>query len=511
MFFWSIVNLIEVVISTLTLYFAYVFLEKKDVPFWSKLIYFFIIGAYAIFLPTRLNITGFDISNCEAGQGPLINFFYAIEILNFLWLIIYLVRKNLRPEEKKLTRAFSIGVILFLASFSGANLIGSVFSLINPDSPDNWKILQYGLFGMPIFMASLAYLIVKFKAFDIKLIGTKVLMYAVIAMIASQFFFIKASTNFVLTGVTLVIVVVLGGLLIKSVEKEVAQREEIENLAKNLAKSNDSLFVANEELKELNKQKTEFVSIASHQLRSPLTAIKGYSSMLLEGSFGPVEEKAKGAIDRIFESSKRLMTVIEDFLNITRIELGKMKYEMSVFDLGQVAQTVVKDQEPNVTKRGLTIEFKDGTNNHQVSADIGKVTQVVSNIIDNSIKYTPSGWIKVSVENFPAGKSKTKEVVRLTVSDSGIGLDPTAIKKLFDKFVRADDAGKTNITGTGLGLYVAKQIVESLGGKIWAESEGKGKGSQFIVEFPRSTSEAIHTEQKIEAYTKADFDKLKKK
>ena len=148
------------------------------------------------------------------------------------------------------------------------------------------------------------------------------------------------------------------------------------------------------------------------------------------------------------------------------------------------------------------------TGNHQISADSGKVTQVISNIVDNSIKYTPSGEITVKVVNL--GSASTKETVRLTVSDTGVGIDPRNIRQLFEKFLRADDAGKTNITGTGLGLYVAKQIVEGLGGKIWAESEGKGKGSHFIVEFPRSDKVVpANTPHQIEAYTRENLKDLK--
>ncbi len=504
-FFWSLLGLTDILFYLLGLYFFYVFVDGKDISFRLKLVLVAIFVPFLIMSPTRLNIPGFDYINCTALDTNFLNYLFYAKIFIAIWLAILAIYKYLKAksEDRQRIVILSLGLGLFLFSFFATSYLSDIYQ--------RYDIELYGLYAMTAFMGILAYLIVKFKAFNIKLIGSQALVYALIILIGSQFFFIKTTINMFLTGITFVMALIFGGLLIRSVQREVTQREEIEKLAENLAKSNDSLYVANEKLKELDRQKTEFVSIASHQLRSPLTAIKGYSSMLLEGSFGPVEDKAKGAIDVIYQSSQRLMTVIEDFLNITRIELGRMKYELSVFDLGQIAQTVIKNQEPNVLKRGLKIEFVDGTNNHQISADSGKVTQVVSNIVDNSIKYTPSGWIKVSVENRPMGKSKSKETVRLTVSDSGVGINKETLPKLFDKFVRADDAGKTNISGTGLGLYVAKQIVEGLGGKIWAESEGKGKGAQFIVEFPRSTGEVTQSKSKIESYTKADLDKLKKK
>jgi len=474
--------LFEILIFVFSIYFIDVFVNKKDSSFTTKMILGSLVGTVLVLLPTKINMPSFDITNCEGVVGTLWGFIYPFEIIAIGWVIFIgmkaFKRKGIEAIEKKQILILTIGMTLFLGVFSLSNIFGELLS--------TYSINLIGPIGMVIFLGLLGYLIVKFKAFNVKLIATQAFMFALIAMIGAQLFYIKVLVNFLLTGITLAVSVIVGGLLIKSVQREIAQREEIENLAKSLSKSNGKLLVANEKLKELDKQKTEFVSIASHQLRSPLTAIKGYSSMLLENSFGPVEEKAREAIEVIFQSSQRLVTIIEDFLNITRIELGKMKYEISVFDLGTLAQTVVKDQEPNVKKRGLIIEFEAGLGNHQISADSGKVTQVISNIIDNSIKYTPSGEIKVKVENLPAGKSKTKENVRLTVADTGVGIPKETLAKLFEKFVRADDAGKTNITGTGLGLYVAKQIVEGLGGKIWAESEGKGKGSTFIVEFPKA-------------------------
>ncbi|HBB65350.1 MAG TPA: hypothetical protein DCZ84_01765 [Candidatus Vogelbacteria bacterium] len=234
---------------------------------------------------------------------------------------------------------------------------------------------------------------------------------------------------------------------------------------------------ANLKLKELDKQKTEFVSIASHQLRSPLTAIKGYSSMMLEGTYGELGEKIKQPIQNIYDSSQRLVTIIEDFLNITRIELGRMKYEFVTLNFKELAEKVVNDQQSAAKQKGVVLNYHAEGGKYTINADPGKINQVISNLIDNAIKYTPAGAVDVTVND-------GKGVVRLAVKDSGVGIPAEVMSKLFEKFVRADDAGKINYAGTGLGLYVAKQMVEAHKGKIWAESEGAGKGSTFIVELP---------------------------
>ncbi|MBI2482323.1 MAG: hypothetical protein HYV76_02065 [Candidatus Vogelbacteria bacterium] len=281
----------------------------------------------------------------------------------------------------------------------------------------------------------------------------------------------------------------LMGVLIVSLNRtfeELSQfeKESIDNFVNIIAVALDKAIlyqqiqIANTKLKELDRQKTEFVSIAAHQLRSPLTAIKGYSSMVLEGSFGEINDKAREAIDRVFQSSQRLVNVIEDFLNVTRIELGTMKYELTDFNIADVARRVLEELKPNIEKQGLSAIFKADNGDHIVHGDVGKVSQVIGNVIDNAIKYTSQGSIELTLTSTP-------ELVTLAIKDTGDGIAKESLPKLFQKFIRADDAGKLNIKGTGLGLYVARQIIEGHHGRIWAESEGKGHGSTFLIELKK--------------------------
>ncbi|MBI2042735.1 MAG: hypothetical protein HYT21_03260 [Candidatus Nealsonbacteria bacterium] len=386
--------------------------------------------------------------------------------------VVELLRKTHRfnePNQKN-----QIKLVLFALS---ALFLLIVFTVLLP-------IIISGLtFFVPFtplyvlqFLGITAYAITRHHLFNIKVIVTQLLVFALWLVILIPTLLSKTFTDWLVNGLTLALVVVAGLFLIRSVKKEVDQREKIEGLARELGHVNNRLWVANERLKELDKMKTEFVSMATHQLRSPLTAIKGYASMILENSFGPVAEKARGAVDIIFQSSQKLVTVIEDFLNISRIELGTMKYEKIEFDLCALAETIIKEQRPNIEKRGLQLSFEsEPSENYKLVGDSGKFSQVINNLIDNAVKYTPQGWIKIMLNRID-GK------IRLVVADSGVGIPAEVIPKLFQKFIRAEGAGKINIQGTGLGLYVARQIVEAHGGKIWAESDGVGKGSRFVVE-----------------------------
>jgi len=469
---WPAFGVLYSLLYALCLYFVYVYIDKKDISFYTKLIISALLLPVILFASSKWNLQYFDIPNCEVHEGSYFtSYYYLLGLVFMLWTFGVIVSRyrKAKPLLRKQIVPLGVGMLLFLLSFFATGYLASAI--------DNFELEQYGLFGMLIFMGFLAYLIVQFKAFNIKLLATQALVVGLIILIASEFFFVRNPVNIVLTGITLIIAIGFGYMLVKSVKGEVAQRERIERLAGDLAKANDSLFAANLKLKELDRQKTEFVSIASHQLRSPLTAIKGYTSMILEGSYGAVAEKMHQPLQNIFESSQRLVVVIEDFLNITRIELGRMKYEFANLNFKELAEKVVNDQQTAAKQKGLTLSFVAEGGEYVVTADSGKLSQVISNLIDNAIKYTPTGTIEVKVSD---GEGK----VRIAIKDSGVGLTKDMMPKLFEKFVRADDAGKVNYSGTGLGLYVAKQMVEAHKGKIWAESEGAGKGSTFIVELP---------------------------
>ncbi len=266
-------------------------------------------------------------------------------------------------------------------------------------------------------------------------------------------------------------------------EKEiVASIVNVVSLALDKSLTYEALRVANDKLQSLDKLKTEFLSLAAHQLRSPLTAIRGYTSMLLDGSFGSVDEKQKEAINRVYESSSHLTKVVEDLLNVSKIEAGGMKYTMAPFDLEKAVRDLSTDLSITAQKKGFAVNFRtDGTAPYMVNGDMEKIRQVALNVIDNAIKYTDHGSITVSLSRAEGG------IIVVSVTDTGMGISPEEKAKLFQKFSRGE-GGKMNTGGSGLGLYLAKQIVEAHGGHISIDSPGLGKGSTFSIEL-KSTEE----------------------
>lgn len=492
MFVWSFFGLILGSISILCVYFISVFLEKGDVSFRTKLVFLSLLTPILLLAPTALNLTGFNITACDAFEFewlPFKIYHTLLGVLAMVWILTLLVRRyhTATPDFRRQIVLMGIGIEFFLFSFFGMEFVATYLTRIGilPDS----QLELYGLFGMVIFMIYITILIVRFGAFNVKLLGTQALVWAQIILIGSQFFFVRNNTNRVLTAVTLVVSAWLGLIIVRSVKKEVEARETIEGLAKKLEGANTELEGANEKLKKLDQQKSEFVSIASHQLRSPLTVIKGYLSMFLEGEpeladtkAGTITPKGVEVMKTMFESTNRLAHIIEDFLNVSRIEQGRMKYEMSDFDVRHMATDVVNELKGQVADHKLTLDFKDKTpsESYMVKADSGKLRQVIANVIDNSIKYTPQGGITVYLE-------RLKDSIRISVKDTGIGISAENLKNLFQKFNRAANAGKVNVTGSGLGLFVAIEIMKAHGGKLWAESEGEGKGSTFVIELPLNT------------------------
>jgi signal transduction histidine kinase len=468
MFFWSLFGIVDFLLFATSLYLVYVYELEKDLPFWLKMILLLLVFPILVFTPTVYNLSNFDYSYCTSINEPLLNNYsyisYAIIVLITVVLAIMKYLKVAKNRKKEVL-LFSLGSILFSISILATYYISNVFEI--------YKIEVYGIFVMTFFMAFLAYLIVKFKAFNIKLIGAQALVWALVIFIGSQFLYMDKMplSSLIINSITLILSAVIGLMIVRGIKKEIAIRERIETLA-------DQLEHTNEKLRVLDQQKTQFVSLASHQLRAPLTAIKGYLSMILEGDYGEIKGEQREMVERVEKSADNLVTIVGDFLDVSRIEQGTMRYEWSDFDSKPLVEIVYHEQQSTAEKKGLKLNLNiEEHMTYKLQGDMNKIKQVFTNLADNSIKYTPKGEVSISLSR-PSPK-----IIRFEIKDTGIGISSEALPKLFEKFSRAEGANDVNVIGTGLGLFVAKEMIKAhKGGKIWAESEGLGKGSKFIVE-----------------------------
>ena len=245
-----------------------------------------------------------------------------------------------------------------------------------------------------------------------------------------------------------------------------------------LQRTSAELTDANTQLTNLDKAKSEFLSIASHQLYTPLTALRGYISMLKEGDYGAVVEDQKPILDILEKSSSRLIELIKNLLDISRIESGRLELNLESVDLVEMARSLVEDLLPNAMTKKLQLEFHEPKEPvaHAV-VDAQRIRQVMLNFVDNAIKYTSQGRVDVYIEQID---SKLK----FSVVDTGNGLETNDIDQLFHKFIRVGGAARFHTEGTGIGLYVAKQIVREHRGEVFAFSNGIKKGSTFSMEVP---------------------------
>lgn len=490
--FLARIAVIDVISLLFFLFFAYA-LVGKNLNFKKKILFAIPFIPLFVFMFSDFNVSMSGGEQCNTNFGPLYWYVYVLILGYTLWAIsvmFFHYRKNrhdfkLKNQLKLIMSGIFLDVLWFVTIMSA--------TYISVKNNYSWgdKFFMFTPFSMVIFLIIITYAITKYQFLNIKLIATQVLVYSLIILIGSQFFFIQNRTNQILNGVTLLLAIIFGIFLIKSVKAEIRRKEELQDMTEKLA-------IANDQLRKLDNAKSEFISIASHQLRTPLTAIKGYASLILEGTYGEVNQGITEPINKIYASNERLVQLVEELLNISKIESGKMEFNFEkhriediVKDLSDTFVILAKDK-----KLYFNTELPEEPT-PEVEIDTSKIREVISNLIDNSIKYTRRGGVNVKVELVKNATWKVKHqfksekpvimdgaAVKITVSDTGIGIPKDDLSYLFSKFSRGRDTKRLHANGTGLGLYVGKNIIEAHHGKIWAESEGAEKGSRFIIELP---------------------------
>ena len=255
-------------------------------------------------------------------------------------------------------------------------------------------------------------------------------------------------------------------------------REDYKTGTKLLIRRDLELSRANEKLQKFDEIKSNFISVVAHQLRTPLSGIKWTLSMLLNGDMGELNNDQKTFLMKSFESNARMITLVNDMLVADGIQSGRVHYGFKHIDIVDLMDNVLFEVSPQAAKRHIAIEYKSKLENlPQVYVDPETMRAVLQNLLENAIKYTiEGGKVQIDVQ-------KGDDCLIVSITDNGIGIPKDQTKDVFTKFFRARNALKQETDGSGLGLYIAKTIVEKNGGKIWFESE-EGKGSTFYFSVP---------------------------
>ncbi len=280
---------------------------------------------------------------------------------------------------------------------------------------------------------------------------------------------------------------VIGLLVLESLEAAVYAEEAIRFLVRladhaAVAVANAQLYA---EVQRANETKSEFVSFVAHELKTPMTAIRGYTDLLAKGAVGPVNENQAQFLKVIRANVERMNRLVSDLSDISRIEAGKLALEFRKVDFREVVDEVVSSLQQQVEAKQQTLEVHMPDNLPPVWADQGRMAQVLTNLVSNAHKYTPAGGrIEILVERVPNHwqEDGPPEVVHVAVRDNGLGMSEEDQQKVFQKFFRSENRAAREAPGTGLGLHITKNLVEMHGGTIWFESQlGKGTTFHFTV------------------------------
>ena len=477
------------------------------------------------FIPTSLNVKTVEIINAQNCQinfvpGPLYTF---ISIYLFFGIIVtawILIKKYIKAEfnEKKQIKFILIGLV-------SSALMGLLVSAVLPIFGYS-QLITIGPATTLILIGFAAYAIIKHQLLDIRLIVAETATYLVVIVLTIEMVFSSSVMEGLLRLLFLIVMVYGGYALIGSMHREIEHRKRLQELS-------DQLAHANAHLKELDAMKTEFVSLASHELLTPVSAIEGYLSMLLDEKMAKVEDpKAQKYMDRVYSSAKRLARLVTDMLNVSRIEEGRLLVEKKEVNLADLIEQVIDELKFKADEKKQKIvfsgqvsgvsELKPKTSNlkpeFMTFGDPDKLKEVLVNLIGNAIKYSKNpGTITVRIEKVPTAwvAEKWQQVedeikgrplddqeaiksavdphlkdlvgsqqILISVQDQGIGIPREELPRLFKKFHRVGDYTIAESQGTGLGLYISRALVELHHGRIWADSEGPGRGSTFTFSLP---------------------------
>lgn len=389
----------------------------------------------------------------------------------WLWSSLNLLRNYFNSQG-----IHRVQIIYVLIGVSFAIVFGATFNLIFI-LLGNYRFIWLGPYASFIFVVFTTYAIFKHHLFNIKVIATEIFSTLLVIVTLTDLFTAKSPQELAYKLTLFAAVLTFAVLLIRSVLAEVRRREELQKLSDRLAVANLKLQDANRHLKELLKMKSEFITIASHQLRTPLTAIRGLLDMQAKGDFDRLDAaKRKDLQKDMLLAANRLNNIVNDLLDALEVE-GGLHLEFKPVDIAKIIQEAIKTLQFNYDKKKLYLKFEKIGLIPKIEAADKYAREIFVNLIDNAEKYMEAGGTTVTVK-------QVSDKIEVRVKDTGIGITKEDYQRLFEKFSRGKKAALIHTDGSGLGLFIVKKIVGEHHGTIKFESEGLGKGTTFIVNLP---------------------------
>jgi signal transduction histidine kinase len=423
-----------------------------------------LFGSWTVLLAIVTLFTNLVIENeiwtgtkLETSFGDL----FFLVLIQFAVFMFFFVRNfvtkltTLTGVERRQVIFVLIGILISVVFTTFTNLVMPLLG--------NYSIQYFGPFFSLFFILFVLYSIHKHHLFETKLIGIELMVFVLIMLTLIRTVLSSSVSDLVFNALIFAITVPVSIFLVKAILVEIKNRNRLEK--------------ANRILEAENELKTELVSTVMHQLRSPITAIRGYASMMLEGSFGQIQSDFNKPLQTISTSSADLAKIIDEFLNYRKLKSGDIALNKERVDLRLMVQDIADEYQPRANQAGLQfiIEIDETHSEYLLDADKVMIKEAIKNLVDNAFKYTKEGWVKISL-------TRQDEKILISVRDSGMGMKGETINKLFHEFYRSDNADAVNVSGFGLGLFIVKTIVEHHNGRVLVSSEGLGKGSIFSIE-----------------------------
>lgn len=454
MFAWSSLIYLDVLIYIFTYLFVFYYLFRKELPALNTALLFVLFLPIIFLAPTAYNLTGFDFTNCnrEAIEGPLWFYAYMMELVIVGFIVVAGIKSIRKVKDKSIVSKnilITTGALLFLLMFSFGNIFGS-FAL-------DWSIAQYGLFGMPIFIGVLAYLVGKHNAFNTKVLPTQILVISLGLLTFSLLFLQTISLIRSIVILNLLLTVVLGYYLVRSVKSEVVARQNFQ---------------------KANEQQESLMRFINHQVKGFLTRSRLIFDALKNDEYGALTPESRKLVDVGFDTNTQAVQMVKSLLDASNLSDGTVNYQHVNFDFRALVIDIVGQLKSTAEAKGLSLNTEiDPTKEMMVNGDLTHLAQAVRNLVENAIQYTNAGGVIVSVQ-------VEERNVLVRVSDTGMGLTDEDKKVLFKQGGRGQEAQKRNVNSTGHGLYITYKIVRDHKGNIKATSQGRDKGATFEFKLP---------------------------
>jgi len=452
MFAWASLELVEVTLFYVSLNLVYYFLRERHIPPLVNSALIVPVVVTFVFTVLGAHLLNYDIQVCEATERTAITEVMStgFDILYFVLIIGLFLREVYRRRENLIQRTLFVGGVVSMLLFF------LVFSFL-ADYMENYNWELFAMAGMPVFLGVIGFSMVRYQLFNVKVVGAQILVFASVFTVASQFLFVKTTINRYLTGVTLVMLLVGGVFLIRSVRRIEEQRRE---------------------LAEANAGQERFIHFLSHEVKGYLTVARHGFASVVEGDYGPLPSELTDVARKALARLNDGVATVENILKTANLKSGKVTYTFAPFDMAEAVRTLMEKLRPRAEERGLALTLEVPEEPCMVVGDAGHLVEhVLENLIENAVNYTPSGSVHVAL-------ARAKDTVRFSVRDTGVGLSLADRAVLFTEGGRGANASKVNVHSTGHGLFIAYTIVRAHRGRIWAESEGEGKGATFLVELP---------------------------